>query len=298
MGLLVSQLSGDHRPLSTRTLVGRNPMCGLHVADSRVSGEHAALSWNGERWSVRDLGSRNGTWVDGARLSPGQEAELRLNGEVAFGAASLAWRLCEAGPPQARALCSERGLQRTEEGGVLLLPDDEAPEWSVSVQGAGWLAEGLEGARPVGNGDVLRAGGATWRLMLPTPLAPTSQADDGLMALAFRVSADEETVEIDLLAGQRRQLVPSQSFSYLLLTLGRQRAADAALPLDQQGWVDAGELARMLRLSTSTVNVYVHRARKAFGRLSATLGPSLIERRTGSGQLRLGLPVAGIEALG
>lgn len=36
--------------------------------DERLSRRHAEIAWDGRRWSVRDLGSRNGTNVDGARI--------------------------------------------------------------------------------------------------------------------------------------------------------------------------------------------------------------------------------------
>ena len=73
MGLLISERTGEYRPLSARTVVGRSPTCRLHIPDGLVSGEHASLSWRDGRWLVRDLGSRNGTWVDGKRLGAGYQ---------------------------------------------------------------------------------------------------------------------------------------------------------------------------------------------------------------------------------
>jgi len=36
--------------------------------DERLSRRHAEISWDGRRWTIRDLGSRNGTNVDGERV--------------------------------------------------------------------------------------------------------------------------------------------------------------------------------------------------------------------------------------
>ena len=75
--------------LQGRVLIGSSPHAGLRLADPAVSRLHAEIEQrpDGQVW-IRDLGSTNGTWVDGvfireARLAPG--AKLRL------GATSLAF---------------------------------------------------------------------------------------------------------------------------------------------------------------------------------------------------------------
>jgi DNA-binding NtrC family response regulator len=47
--------------------IGRTPSMGL-VADTRLSREHAEIAFDGDRWTVRDLDSRNGTFIDGKRI--------------------------------------------------------------------------------------------------------------------------------------------------------------------------------------------------------------------------------------
>ena len=48
--------------------IGRAPGNDVVLDDPLVSGTHAALERVGHAWSIRDLGSRNGTWVNGRRL--------------------------------------------------------------------------------------------------------------------------------------------------------------------------------------------------------------------------------------
>lgn len=48
--------------------VGRSPDCGIFVDDSGLSRTHAAITFNGTRATVRDLGSHNGTLVNGRRV--------------------------------------------------------------------------------------------------------------------------------------------------------------------------------------------------------------------------------------
>ncbi len=69
-------------------VVGRDPLCQVVIDDSRVSREHLALEWTGGQWWVRDLGSSNGTFLNGRpvhRLAVGQAFTLRL-GDASAGA--------------------------------------------------------------------------------------------------------------------------------------------------------------------------------------------------------------------
>ncbi len=45
------------------------------LVDSKLSREHAALRRHGDGWEINDLGSRNGTWVNGQRLTQPQPIE-------------------------------------------------------------------------------------------------------------------------------------------------------------------------------------------------------------------------------
>jgi hypothetical protein len=49
--------------------VGRSSECDVVVGESTVSRVHAELRHDkGNTWTVRDLGSKNGTWLNGARV--------------------------------------------------------------------------------------------------------------------------------------------------------------------------------------------------------------------------------------
>lgn len=50
--------------------VGRTKASRLHIKDPSVSERHAEVSWDGSAWQVKDLGSSNGTKVDGVRVQP------------------------------------------------------------------------------------------------------------------------------------------------------------------------------------------------------------------------------------
>ena len=73
---------GEHVALrASRHTIGRLPDCDLHLDDSTVSRQHAAVVRRGDQWWVLDLGSTNGTRVNGQSaaehpLADGDSIEL------------------------------------------------------------------------------------------------------------------------------------------------------------------------------------------------------------------------------
>ena len=65
-GMLVPTGGGDPIPLlKDRLVIGRRESCDIALKFSNVSGQHCRLSLEQGYWFVKDLGSRNGTKVDG-----------------------------------------------------------------------------------------------------------------------------------------------------------------------------------------------------------------------------------------
>jgi len=58
-----------HALESDRLVIGRRAGVGLTLADTEVSREHASIEYDAPRYYLRDLGSLNGTWVNGRRIS-------------------------------------------------------------------------------------------------------------------------------------------------------------------------------------------------------------------------------------
>ena len=63
-------------------------------ADDTVSRRHAELRLHDGRWMLRDLGSSNGTWVNGRRVmeaevAPGRRAAARRLRAAALGGSAL-----------------------------------------------------------------------------------------------------------------------------------------------------------------------------------------------------------------
>jgi len=76
----VIEVEGRRYAVNAATItIGRSSEADIQVSDSGVSRKHIAIERRGDRVFVKDLGSTNGSFVNGARLDP--EAEL-LDGSV------------------------------------------------------------------------------------------------------------------------------------------------------------------------------------------------------------------------
>jgi len=75
-----------HGPARVHT-VGRSPACGLVIGDPSVSRLHAEFHREPDGWVVVDLGSTNGTWLNGRRI--GQPRRVRTGDKLAFAMATF-----------------------------------------------------------------------------------------------------------------------------------------------------------------------------------------------------------------
>ena len=73
-----------------RVLVGRAPSADLRLDDPRVSRLHARIELRPDGVYVEDLGSRNGTLVDGQPIA--SPRRLEVDDEVTVGSAALVFR--------------------------------------------------------------------------------------------------------------------------------------------------------------------------------------------------------------
>jgi pSer/pThr/pTyr-binding forkhead associated (FHA) protein len=75
-------LSGD------RAVVGRLKACDICLADANASREHAAFEREGTGWAIHDLGSTNGTMLNGEPVS---RQRLREGDVVVIGVTELVY---------------------------------------------------------------------------------------------------------------------------------------------------------------------------------------------------------------
>jgi len=87
--LLVRTRGGNcnRQELRGNLIIGRSIDCGLCLVDPRLSRQHCRIQHDEQGWSVEDLASRNGTFVNGQRITGRQM--LCDGDEVALGNVSI-----------------------------------------------------------------------------------------------------------------------------------------------------------------------------------------------------------------
>lgn len=73
---------------------GRAPDCHISLNDQYVSSRHFRLDWDGSQYRFKDLGSSNGSWINGVRTL---EAVLKEGDKISIGATHLAVQQIIAG---------------------------------------------------------------------------------------------------------------------------------------------------------------------------------------------------------
>lgn len=79
-------------------IAGRSPEAHVRLSSSTASFEHAAFHFLEERWYVRDLSSRNGTYVNGSPIPAGVRVALAQGDLVRFGDPREEWRVERMAP--------------------------------------------------------------------------------------------------------------------------------------------------------------------------------------------------------
>jgi two-component system, NtrC family, response regulator AtoC len=72
-------------PTEGEWLIGREPDAPIFVDDKRVSRRHGKLHFSAGALALEDLGSRNGTSVNGQRMAPGSSVKLGIGDVVQVG---------------------------------------------------------------------------------------------------------------------------------------------------------------------------------------------------------------------
>lgn len=295
MGTLSRIEDGVRVPLEARHSVGRAAECKLRLGGSHVSAHHAELRWLDDAWRVKDLGSLNGTYVDGERIDNGSWQLLQAKAVLTFGdPRRAAWRLDDDLPP-ASMLVPERGEPIAIDGDMVAVPT-EAPEITMYLDSRGcWWLETQESAKqPIRHDDAFLAGGTSWRFVDAGHLATTElvrhQFDIRDSTLALFHSPDEEEVTAQVRVHGKEFSLGSRLHHYVALLLARQRLEDRAegVPETSCGWVYQDEFLDQLKMDRVQLNLHIFRLRKQLALAGFRDAASGVERRTATRQLRLG----------
>lgn len=295
MGLLRYRQTAEDVVLYPEHTIGRSKSCLLRVAHPGVSALHAVVFWADEGWFIKDLGSRNGTFLNGRRLAAGVREPLHLGGKLELGAAGPELELADESAPQPLLVAADDPSFYRWVTDSMALPSEEQPEALLFLDPSGeWCLENDGGVQRIEEHGLFTLGGRTFRLIASRGMPATATAEEQLSLpeaeLTFNVSSDEEHVEVLIDARGRKVSLGHRAHHYLLLTLARARVKEQeeGVGPGSQGWIERLELERMLRQTQQHVNLAVWRARRQFAEAGFSDATNIVERR--GSELRLGTP--------
>lgn len=277
--------------LVCRCLVGRSAVADFRLRSRRASSEHASIGWYSDRWVLRDLGSSNGTTVDGRPVAVRDRVPLVAGNEITFGGDQV-WTVLDVARPEPCASLLGPQTYTWGTSTLLVLPSAEEPEASVLPDGDQWLLDDGNGLTRPECGDVVRLKSGYWRLFLPeisasrNDLTARHELDLAHAELTFRVSPERVALRVD--QGSHQVQIPSRACLYTLLTLARLRMGAGADHSDGGGWISSAELAEARACMPEKVNVDIHRVRKLLEDAGVHNTASLIERDDAK-RLRIGV---------
>jgi adenylate cyclase len=240
-----------HAPL----IVGRAPTCDLSVADPTISRRHAELVVDEDQVTLRDLGSSNGTFVNGHKVAA---ATLEVDDLIAFG--KVAFRLATYVPtPSVSTVAVPAGAGAAPAGGVgptivreLSLRNRQTPFTSLSAPST--------------------APGGVARVPSPLSAPPSDKSQERLATLLEVAKGLTRAVDVDAILGK--------IVAYAYQTLDVDRVA--VLLLDDRGEL-VQKIARDKRGADSPRAVPQSIARKAVEEKVALLSDDAVrdDRFTG-----------------
>lgn len=122
---------GRRVPVNGTVTIGRDPAGSLALSDGLVSWHHARIEDRGDSWTLVDLGSTNGTVVNGERRT---EVELRQNDRIVFGTTVVSFEI-QDGVAQAYNETVERLLNIDDLSGLYVRRKFDT-ELSVTIDAA------------------------------------------------------------------------------------------------------------------------------------------------------------------
>ena len=290
------------------TYLGRAPDCTLSLDDPSVSWQHAIVWAAEDDVLIRDLKSRNGTFVDGDRI----DGEVRLREGTSLTVGEVQLRVERGWPTHEGPML--RHLEQVDTGARVALAGprlvlgsaasadvrlDGPSRAGVIVQHADgelWLGT-PDGERPLELGEVFSVEGRRYRVVeLQVGPRSTVPVDDELYPYRLTVSLDGPTGATATLLDRQTgasHVVRVENRAVLLYVLARAARADreARKPAFERGWLPEDEVVTGvwgragLTQGTNNLNVLLHRVRHELGK--AGFDPWFIEKKKRALRLRL-----------
>jgi hypothetical protein len=283
VGKLVRSRDSQPFPLACEIVIGRSRGADLVLDRSFVSGLHASVVWTADGWAVRDLGSRNGTAVEGRRVGPGDTVRIGLGQAFILGGEpDEEWCLVDDGPPDLFAIDDEGNVVLAEDG-MLGLPDNTEPDVTVYSRSGTWWIESGNDNDVVKDRHKIAISGRTWTVRLPVRLDETAGAAPFRISdatFALRRAGPSRVPLLDVTYGDEEFELNLGSAGEVFEMLATARKRD-------DGWIERARVLHQLRITSNNLNVAVFRLRRTLQNAGFADAADIIERA--HGRLRLGV---------
>lgn len=306
MGKLVKQNNKGETWLFRDHTFGRDPRCSTVLKGNAVSRFHARISWNGNEWTLRDLGSRNGTYINGRRQANEATKRIKAGDRILFGDTHEEYLFLEDDEPQSLLITydgQEKEI-RIPLSHLLPLPSTEKPLCTIFCSKDDEFHMENENGEivTIEHGQQITVDGDVFHVILahqPNETPHTRSSDmlpktDGIH-LDIAVSPDEESAEIVLYTGTEKLILQPRVHFYLLAYLARIRNSQTPKDMeplsksngDEYGWVDCEVVCNDLMINREHLAQQVFRVRQDFKNHNTMIAERIIDRRL-RGKMRIG----------
>ncbi|MEM9352196.1 MAG: FHA domain-containing protein [Planctomycetota bacterium] len=118
-------------------LIGRSQECHLTAGTNSISRKHCAIRRDGTRVTIADLGSRNGTKVNGEKIA--EETELKSGDEIGVGPLqfmiTMSTGIANEKKPKVKSVAeaAERAAERGSDSGSHSVAEEDITEWLLGT---------------------------------------------------------------------------------------------------------------------------------------------------------------------
>ena len=273
--------------------VGRGRDADISLVDPSVSTDHARVWCEGERVLLRDLGSRNGTYLNEQRVTT--TVEVADDDEVRLGSDTLLRIRVLGGVPKQQ---TDLALVQLDAGlrTPLHLGDNTVDDIRIVLDRQGGLTlEGPKMSRPLSPDETFEVAGRRYRIEAQggTSNVRTVELEGGPPPIRVEARLDGPTGPearfTDVRDSAKTVLITAATQAEVVYVLARAAKQDTEQRVEEPGWLNNGELRQAVwgrgseRLHRSRLPVVLHRIRKALE--GAGLSDGCIDRRRGATRL-------------
>jgi len=117
-------------------LIGRSPNCNLCVGSTSISRKHCLIKRSGSEVTIQDLGSRNGTLINGKKIS--EETALSSGDEITIGTlhfmVTISHGISNQKKPQVKSVAGAVQRSADSSSGSTIIKEEDITKWLLETE--------------------------------------------------------------------------------------------------------------------------------------------------------------------